>query len=592
MQLTQLLVVYQVRRFAHHIVGILGLGEGDDVADRRTFCHQHDHAVQTEGQSSVRRRAIFKGLHHEAEFFLGFFIGEADSFKDGILHVAAMDTDGTAAQFDTVQHHVVRFGIHFAGVGLQHGQVFVAGRRKRMMHGYPAFFILVPLKHRETGNPGKAQLVFIDQVHAFCHFNTQGAQSLCYGSRFVRYEEQQVARFRAGSFFNFVQMGFVKELGDGRFHTAVRLDLHPGQAFGAVDRHKINQSVQFPAGNVGIAFYVDRFHNAAVGNDIVKYFEVGTGNRIHHVDQGHVKTQIRFVAAIFIHGFVPGHALHGPLDIHTQRSFEHISNEAFHHVHDIVHLYERHLHVQLGKFRLTVGTQIFITEAAGNLEIAFVSAYHQQLFENLRRLGKRIELAGIHTAGHQIVPGPFRRALAQHGGLDFQKTIVVHIVPHQLGHFVTQDQIGLHLRTAQVQIAVFQAQILIGVDAVLNIKRRCLGAVQYIQCMGHHFNFTGSNVGIHSLCIPFPYLAENLDHIFAANGFRIFEAFPRIRIDDYLADTGTVPQVNKNQSAMVAAFGYPAAQSHLFAGIRFRQGSAMMIAFKLFTHSSAPLFLK
>ena len=98
MQLAQLFLVYQVRCFAHHIVGILCLGEGDDVADRRTFCHQHDHTVQTEGQSSVRRRAIFKGLHHEAEFFLGFFIGETDSFKDCILNVAAMDTDGTATQ--------------------------------------------------------------------------------------------------------------------------------------------------------------------------------------------------------------------------------------------------------------------------------------------------------------------------------------------------------------------------------------------------------------------------------------------------------------------------------------------------------------
>ena len=386
-------------------------------------------------------------------------------------------------------------------------------------------------------------------------------------------------------------MGFVKELGDGRFHAAVRLDLHPGQAFGAVDRHKIYQPVQFPAGNVGVAFYVDGFHDAAVGNDIVKYFEIGAGNRIHHVDQGHVEAQVRFVAAVFVHGFVPGHALHGTGNVHAQRSFEHISDKTFHHVHDIVHLYKGHFYVQLGKFRLAVGTQILITEAAGDLEIAFISAYHQQLFENLGGLGQRVELAGVHAAGHQVIPGPFRRALAQHGGLDFQESVVIHIVPHQLGYFVTQDQVGLHLRTAQVQITVFQAQVFIGVDAVLNIKRRRLGAVQHVQGMGRHFDLAGSNVGIYGLRVPFPHFAEDLDHIFAADRFRVFKALPRIRVDHHLADTGTVPQVNKDQSAMVAAFGYPAAQSYLFAGIRFGQGSAMMIALKLFTHYSAPLFL-
>ena len=33
MQLTQLFLIHQVRRFAHHVVGVLGLGERDDVAD-------------------------------------------------------------------------------------------------------------------------------------------------------------------------------------------------------------------------------------------------------------------------------------------------------------------------------------------------------------------------------------------------------------------------------------------------------------------------------------------------------------------------------------------------------------------------------
>ena len=156
MQFTQLLLVYHVGGFAHHVVGVLGLGERNYVADGGTFCHQHDHAVQAEGQSSVGRRAVFKGLHHEAELFLSFFVRKANGFKNGVLHVAAVDTDGAASQFHAVQHHVIGFSVYLARIGLQHGQVFVAGGRKGMVHSYPAFFILVPLEHGEPGHPCEA----------------------------------------------------------------------------------------------------------------------------------------------------------------------------------------------------------------------------------------------------------------------------------------------------------------------------------------------------------------------------------------------------------------------------------------------------
>ena len=232
-------------------------------------------------------------------------------------------------------------------------------------------------------------------------------------------------------------MGFVKEFGDRRFYAAIRLDLHPGQAFGPVNGNEVNQPVQFPAGNSGIAFYVDGFYNAAVGNNVVEYFKVRAGNRFYHVDQGHVETQVRFVAAVLVHGFVPGHALHGGLYLHAQSAFEHVGDEAFHHVHYVVHFHKGHFHVQLCEFRLAVRPQVFVPEATGNLEVPFIATYHQQLFENLGGLGQRVKLAGVHTAGHQIVPGPFRSALAQHGSLNFQEAVVVHVVPHQLGYFMT-----------------------------------------------------------------------------------------------------------------------------------------------------------
>ena len=39
--------------------------------------------------------------------------------------------------------------------------------------------------------------------------------------------------------------------------------------------------------------------------------------------------------------------------------------------------------VNLGKFRLTVGPQVLVAEAAGNLHIAVESCHHGQLFIDL-----------------------------------------------------------------------------------------------------------------------------------------------------------------------------------------------------------------
>ena len=52
--------------------------------------------------------------------------------------------------------------------------------------------------------------------------------------------------------------------------------------------------------------------------------------------------------------------------------------------HDILAIHERHLQVKLRELRLAVGAQVFVAEAAGNLEITLEAGHHQQLLELLR----------------------------------------------------------------------------------------------------------------------------------------------------------------------------------------------------------------
>ena len=73
---------------------------------------------------------------------------------------------------------------------------------------------------------------------------------------------------------------------------------------------------------------------------------------------------------------------------------------------DFFLVHEGHFHVELGEFRLAVGTQIFVAEAAGDLVVTVHAGDHEQLFEDLGRLGQCIELAFVDAARYEVVTSP------------------------------------------------------------------------------------------------------------------------------------------------------------------------------------------
>ena len=72
-------------------------------------------------------------------------------------------------------------------------------------------------------------------------------------------------------------------------------------------------------------------------------------------------------------------------------------HETFKHLEDIFLIYKRHFTVYLSELRLTVGTEVFVTETFYYLEITVETADHKELLEGLRRLGECIELTGVHA---------------------------------------------------------------------------------------------------------------------------------------------------------------------------------------------------
>ena len=58
-----------------------------------------------------------------------------------------------------------------------------------------------------------------------------------------------------------------------------------------------------------------------------------------------------------------------------------MTHQRFHHFTHLRRGHERSFHIDLSKFRLTVSTQVFVTEAFNDLIVTVKTGHHQQLFE-------------------------------------------------------------------------------------------------------------------------------------------------------------------------------------------------------------------
>ena len=177
----------------------LGFREGHDVADGFGARHQHDEAVKAKGDAAMRRAAVFECVQQEAEFFLGFFCADAEAFEDALLHVVAVDADGAAADFGTVQHHVVGTREDVAGVGVQFVEVRGFRLGEGVVHGVPAAVFFVVFEHREVHHPERRPVAG-EHVEVLPDFDAQGADGVVDDAGFVCAEEDEVAVLRVHPF--------------------------------------------------------------------------------------------------------------------------------------------------------------------------------------------------------------------------------------------------------------------------------------------------------------------------------------------------------------------------------------------------------
>ncbi len=420
-------------------MGALVFGERDHLADVGRSKKKHDQAVKAERDAAVRRGAITERVQQKAELRLRLFFTNAQRLKRALLHIAPVNPNAAPAQFNAVEDQIIRLRFDLQRIGLKKIHMLRERRGKGMVAG-GGVALVVFFKQRPVGHPQKVVLLGVEQFQLLAQMQPQMRQAGVDDFGFIRHKEQDVAHFRIETFNHRVLNAFVEELHDVGFE-AVFFVLHPCQTLGPVDARFAGEVFDVFTAERCPAFDANAANFAALIGDGFEYREIAVFHDIGEFFQFHREAGIGTVGAEAAHGFVIGHPREGRFDPDSLHFLPDTGHQAFHNLINIIGGDERHLHINLGEFRLAVGALVFIAEAFDDLDIAVKPGNHAELFVNLRRLRQREELARADPAGDQKVARAFGSGFTEDGRFDLNKILRMKVVAHHVIALAAEDNV-------------------------------------------------------------------------------------------------------------------------------------------------------
>ncbi|MDT4782522.1 hypothetical protein FQZ97_147810 [compost metagenome] len=527
----------------------------------------------------MRWCAVLQRIEEEAELLFLLRIVDAQHAEHRLLHALVVDTDGAAAQFGAVQHHVVGAGQGHGRVGLQLFRGAV-GRSERVVQGSQAA-VVVLFEHREVHHPHRRPLLG-EQLEVVADLDAQRAQGVADDLGLVGAEEHDVAVDRAHAIEDYIEVLFGDELDDRRLQAfdalGALVDLDVGQALGAVDADELGVVVDLAAR------HARRTRNAQGGDAALRivgrtgeHLEFHFLQLVGHVHQLQRNAQVRLVRTVAAHGFFEGHVREF-VELDVQHFLEQLAHHLLGDFDDVAFFEEAGLDVDLGEFRLTVGTQVFVAEALGDLVVAVEAGHHQQLLEQLGRLRQGEEAAGVGTARHQVVACAFRGGTGQDRRLDVEEAVLVQEAADAGGHARAQTQLLGHFRATQVEEAIAQAGFFADVGELVQRERRGFRLVQHFQLVAQDFDHARRHVGVGRAGRTQANLAGDLHDVLAAHAIGSGEGFSTVRIEHDLGQTITITDIEENHPTVVTATVDPSAKGNFLAVQAFVQLAAIMAA--------------
>jgi len=307
-------------------------------------------------------------------------------------------------------------------------------------------------------------------------------------------------------------------------------------------------------------------------------FEAGGFEGVRKINQLETEARVGFVDAITVHRILVGETREWRGEVLIKDVLPDFLEHAFEERVDAFAVDEGNLDVDLGELHLAIGAEIFVAEAAGDLEIFFDAGDHEDLLELLGRLGERVKLAGVNAGRHEVFAGTFGCALEERGRLDLVETLGVEVIAHGLGGAMAHLEILAHLRPAQVEVAVGQAKVLVDLVAagIVERERRRVGNIMDLEGGGIDFDLTSRDVFIHHRGGAELDFAGDADDRLGLEQGGLGAA---IGVELDLRDAFAIAEVDKDNAAVVAHGVHPASEGDGCVKIGGGELGAMMGAF-------------
>ena len=132
-----------------------------------------------------------------------------------------------------------------------------------------------------------------------------------------------------------------------------------------------------------------------------------------------------------------------------------------------------------------------VAEAAGDLEVAVEAGDHEDLLEDLRRLGQSVKAAGVDAAGNEVVARALGGGARHEGGFDLEEAIGDEVVADGHGDFTAERKILLHFCPAQIEVAILQADLFVGDGIFGGREGRRFGIVEQKKFAGDDLDLAG-----------------------------------------------------------------------------------------------------
>ena len=143
---------------------------------------------------------------------------------------------------------------------------------------------------------------------------------------------------------------------------------------------------------------------------------------------------------------------------------------------------------------------------------------------------------------------------------------------------MAKPDVALHLRPAEVQVAVLQAQLLGGLGRVGDDERRHLGGGEDAELERLDLDLARGDVLVDGGAAADP--AAHPDDEFAAELLRLLGQLGPVGLEDDLGQAFAVAQIDEDEMAHVAGLVDPAAEDDLAAVVGGPQGAAVVGAFQ------------